>query len=209
VNAMRDVGAVGKNNRNPQQNYSFRGVDDVMAACHPVFVRHKIVMLPKVVDKQVERFYNKNGTQMTVVMLQVEFDFVGPAGDTLTCCTIGEGMDASDKAANKAMSAALKYALVQSLCIPTEELLDESETEHPQVEKEPIIDDDEVSALRDRISGLSDDSKTGLKAWFHENKVPAIDKLPERLYEPVLERLTFFEGLDLLATDKSKETADE
>jgi hypothetical protein len=34
--------------------------------------------------------------------------------------TCGEAMDSADKATNKAMSAAYKYALFQAFCIPTE-----------------------------------------------------------------------------------------
>jgi hypothetical protein len=42
---------------------------------------------------------------------------------------IGEAMDSGDKSANKAMSAAQKYALLQVFCIPTEEPKDtENET---------------------------------------------------------------------------------
>ena len=42
-------------------------------------------------------------------------------------------MDSGDKAANKAMSAAHKYALLQVFCIPTEEPKD-SENEHHEIE---------------------------------------------------------------------------
>ena len=37
---------------------------------------------------------------------------------------IGEGMDSGDKATNKAMAIAYKYACFQTFCIPTEEMKD-------------------------------------------------------------------------------------
>jgi hypothetical protein len=207
---MQDVGAVGKNQTNPQQQYNFRGVDDVMAACHPVFVKHGVLCVPRVVNKTVERWFNKNQTQVTSVMLTVEFDFISSDdGSKVTACTIGEGADFSDKAANKAMSAALKYALVQTLCIPTEALLDESEREHPVVEQIPVIDTEDQQALLLRIKNLSDSAREGLREWFRTNKVPAIEKLPVTSYEDVLDRLVFFEGLDVLSQEQAKEEADE
>jgi hypothetical protein len=59
-----------------------------------------------------------------------EYDFISAEdGSKVTACTYGEGMDTSDKSTNKAMSAALKYAIIQAFSIPTEELLD-SEKDH-------------------------------------------------------------------------------
>ena len=41
--------------------------------------------------------------------------------------TVGEGMDSGDKATNKAMAIAFKYACFQVFCIPTEEMKDPDE----------------------------------------------------------------------------------
>ena len=48
---------------------------------------------------------------------------------------IGEAMDRSDKATNKAMSAAYKYACFQTFCIPTEGDNDADFTTHEVKEK--------------------------------------------------------------------------
>jgi hypothetical protein len=53
-------------------------------------------------------------------MLRVKHTFFAPDGSNVCATTVGEAMDAGDKASNKAMSAAMKYALIQVLCIPTE-----------------------------------------------------------------------------------------
>ena len=54
--------------------------------------------------------------------------------------TLGEGMDSGDKASNKAMAIAYKYALFQVFCIPTEEMTDPDgesyETKH-ETQKKP------------------------------------------------------------------------
>jgi hypothetical protein len=55
------------------------------------------------------------------VTVEAEFDFVSSQdGSKHTVKTYGEAMDSGDKATNKAMSAAYKYAAFQTFCIPTE-----------------------------------------------------------------------------------------
>ena len=55
-----------------------------------------------------------------------------------------EGIDSSDKATNKALSAALKYMLIQTFSIPTEDMTD-SDSEHvPLVSAKEILTKTEV-----------------------------------------------------------------
>jgi hypothetical protein len=55
------------------------------------------------------------------VTVEAEFDFVcAEDGSKHTVKTFGEAMDSGDKATNKAMSAAYKYAAFQAFAIPTE-----------------------------------------------------------------------------------------
>jgi hypothetical protein len=51
-------------------------------------------------------------------------------GSKHTVVTVGEAMDSGDKASNKAMSAAYKYAAFQTFCIPTEGDNDADSTTH-------------------------------------------------------------------------------
>ncbi len=62
---------------------------------------------------------------------------------------LNEGMDSGDKASNKAMSAAHKYALLQVFCIPTEEPKD-SENEHHEIEKK-----NSQSPSRQQVAGMT------------------------------------------------------
>ena len=58
---------------------------------------------------------------MFYVTVEAEFDLVSADdGSKHTIRTFGEAMDSGDKATNKAMSAAFKYAAFQAFCIPTE-----------------------------------------------------------------------------------------
>jgi hypothetical protein len=51
----------------------------------------------------------------------MQFHFYCIDGSNVSTTVIGEAMDSGDKATNKAMSIALKYALLQALLIPTED----------------------------------------------------------------------------------------
>ena len=118
----KDMAAVGisKDRKNQQQGYSFRGIDDVYNTLSPLLAKHGLCILPRVLSREcTERASAKGGTLFNVVV-EVEFDLVADDGSKHTIKTYGEAMDSADKATNKAMSAAYKYAAFQTFAIPTE-----------------------------------------------------------------------------------------
>lgn len=126
---MSEVTAIGKDRVNEQQRFKFRGVDDVMNALAGPFRKHGVFVLPEVREITTEVRQGQNRA-MNAVRLQMAFHFHGPAGDVVTAVTEGEGVDVADKATNKAMAAAFKYALLYAFMIPTEGTLDEGDTDH-------------------------------------------------------------------------------
>jgi hypothetical protein len=118
---MADVQAVGKTGRNESQNFSFRGVDATVNAVGPALRTHGVIVLPRVLSKTYQTFNTRNGALMHEAVLEVEFTFVGPEGDTLVCSAMGESADSGDKATAKAHSVAFRTALLQALCIPTDD----------------------------------------------------------------------------------------
>jgi hypothetical protein len=128
---------ISKDKRNQQQGYSFRGIDDVYNALSPMLAANKLCILPRMIDRElIERVSSKGGA-LFYVTVRAEFDFVSAEdGSKHTVTTYGEAMDSADKATNKAMSAAFKYAAFQAFCIPTEGDNDADSTTHevaPQV----------------------------------------------------------------------------
>lgn len=127
---------IGKNNRNTQQNYKFRGIDDVYNALAPLLAKAKLLVLPRVQNRVVTERETKSGGVLFYVVLDVEFDFVAAAdGSKHTVRVVGEAMDSGDKASNKAMSAAYKYACMEAFCIPTEGDNDADSTTHEPTSK--------------------------------------------------------------------------
>ena len=125
INAvMEEIGAVGKNSRNEKQKYMYRGVDDVMNALNPAFIKHKLFMVPEVVSQKREERQTANEKNLIYSVLSVKYTFYAEDGSSIYTIVPGEGMDSGDKASNKAMSSAFKYACFQVFCIPTEEMKD-------------------------------------------------------------------------------------
>ena len=112
---------ISKSRNNEQQHYKFRGIDDVYNALAPILAKHKLVVIPRILSRAVTERATQKGGVLFYVVVEAEFDFVSAwDGSRVTVRTYGEAMDSGDKATNKAMSAAYKYAAFQTFCIPTE-----------------------------------------------------------------------------------------
>lgn len=113
---------ISKNHRNTQgSGYNFRGIDDVYNALSPLLAVHGLCILPRMISRDCVERASKSGGALFYVTVEAEFDFVcAEDGSKHTVKTFGEAMDSGDKATNKAMSAAYKYAAFQAFAIPTE-----------------------------------------------------------------------------------------
>ena len=116
---MADIGHVGKDKKNTFQNYNFRGIDDVYNCVGPVFVKHGVFIVPSVKSVTVTQVNTTTGKPSTQIVMEIAYRFYAPDGSYVEAVTVGEAMDTGDKAANKAMSDAMKYAVWQTFCIPT------------------------------------------------------------------------------------------
>lgn len=130
---MAETGVVGKEKKNVSQGYQFRGIDDVVAVVQSICAKHGVVVVPHVVEREREMVATKSGGAMASVRLLVDHHFYAADGSFVTARTLGEAMDSGDKASNKAMSAALKYALTETLLIPTYEADRDTEEASPEM----------------------------------------------------------------------------
>lgn len=151
---MADIGAVGKNDVNKSQGFNYRGIDTVMNALNPVMVKHKVFCVPEVLEQSREERTTKGGSLLIYSICKIRFKFYTTDGSCVEAVTIGEGMDSGDKATNKAMSVAFKYACFQVFCIPTEEMADpdsESHEPEPKQDEKPKKTPENKSA-KDKIT---------------------------------------------------------
>lgn len=151
---------VGKDGWNPAQKFKFRGVDAIAAASKKVFEQLDIFVAPYMrfvpdVPQPLKANGDLNGHR---VIIEATYRFYAPDGSYVEAQTIGEGVDSYDKATNKAMSAAFKYALMQVLCIGDPE------------------DDGDASGEPTSTGAPAEASKTPTKARAAtKNEVPADD----------------------------------
>ena len=198
VQAALSKTGIAKDRHNSQgAGYKFRGIDDVYNAVAPLLADHGLVIIPRMLARQCEERQSKNGGALFYVTVEAEFDFVAAAdGSKHTARTFGEAMDSGDKATNKAMSAAYKYACMQAFCIPTEGDNDADKTTHvvapkaapqpaPQAPVETKVGADEIAT----ITKLAKASNTDLANIAKAYGIPSINDLPLTKTAEVVARL--------------------
>lgn len=128
--AMAEGYSIGKNSKNSQQGFMYRGIDAVMNTFQPILSKYKIFVVPTVLEERREDRTTSNGRALIYTVLKIKYTFYAEDSTFVDCVVIGEGMDSGDKSANKAMSVAMKYAMFQIFCIPTEEMIDPDGESH-------------------------------------------------------------------------------
>lgn len=150
---------ISKDRRNQQQGFNFRGIDQVYNALAPALVNHGLLILPRITERTVTERTTQKGGVLFYVVVKAEFDFVSTEdGSIHTVTTYGEAMDSGDKATNKAMSIAYKYAAFQAFCIPTEETAIDADAEvhnvSPQSAEEALKEFADKASLSESIDEL-------------------------------------------------------
>lgn len=220
---------ISKDGNNSAQGYKFRGIDQVYGALSPLLARHGLCVLPRIIEREMhERVTIKewNGQKKESVLFYVtvtaEFDFVSADdGSTHTVRTYGEAMDSGDKATNKAMSAAYKYAALMTFAIPTEGDNDADATTHEvgptkahakpaKAEVRATVDRDTVTqmiALCEALGGnqaqvICDAYKvSALSELNAKQATAAIKRLNEKLAERAAEQETKTQGFGDIDAD--------
>ena len=127
VKRQIDALGVGKDKKTEAgPKYAYRSVDDVINAIEPMLTKAGVITSISYHDVAAEdvSIVNQRGesrnARRIACLQRVKFSHSNDDGviTTLDTEAIGEGLDSGDKAANKAMSIAYKYALGLSLPIP-------------------------------------------------------------------------------------------
>lgn len=117
---MEEVPAITKSDKNTTQGFAYRGIDKVMNAMQPLLAKHKVFIVPECLERNREEKTTSKGGNLIYSILKMKYRFYAEDGSFVEAITVGEGMDSGDKSSNKAMAIAMKYAMFQVFCIPTE-----------------------------------------------------------------------------------------
>jgi hypothetical protein len=132
-----DLGKGGK--------YNFRGIDQAMDAVGAAMREVGLILSSEVVSSEhvidhVPKFYKgqqEGVTAWSTTRVTMRYTFISPQdGSKHVVEGYGVGRDSADKDGSKAMSAAMKYALFQGLCIPVKGMNFDPEDDHPVMETE-------------------------------------------------------------------------
>ncbi len=134
---MKEGYAIAKDKKNPQQGFKYRGIDDVMNTFQPLMASRGIFVVPEVLEATREERQTNKGANLLYSVLKIKYTFYASDGSSVSAVVIGEGMDSGDKASNKAMAVGMKYAMFQTFCIPTEEMVDPDGEVMP--ESKPVL----------------------------------------------------------------------
>ena len=147
---LEETPVISKDKKNAQQGFAYRGIDDVMNTFNPLFAKYHLFIVPEVLEQTREERQTSKGGNLIYSICKVKYKFYAEDGTYIEAIVIGEGMDSGDKATNKAMAIAMKYALFQVFCIPTQD--DPDSTTPPETTPDPkvqLLNEKEAKILHD------------------------------------------------------------
>lgn len=164
---FKELGAVSKTGINQQQGFSFRSMEEITNAVHPLMARHGVFIVPTKVRYERENRTTARGTMQTFSVVTVEYKtYCSESDDTIVMESIGEAADSGDKSIGKAMTYAYKVLLQQLFTICSSERED-PDASSPE-ESTSVVESDEFKELEIKI-GLADTEDKLKEIWF-ENK---------------------------------------
>lgn len=190
---VAELPGIGKDQQasQAQGGYSYRGIEAITKSAAPLFAKYGIVFVPQVQSCEI-REITVNNKPWTDTILTVRYRICGPGGpdDYLEATVVGIGRDNADKGANKALTQAFKYALIQTLCIA--DAKDDNDGTHVERDLPPAVvmaTKAQVDAFNARILDLEDDQRSEFVAWKADQGFPwpwpatALEAMEQKLEE--------------------------
>ncbi len=128
--ANKGITAIAKGQKNQQQGFMYRGIDDLYNDIHKVLADNEIFITTEILKYDIQERTNMKGTTLFTTRAEVKHTYYTTDGSSVSTLLVGEAMDSGDKGMNKAVSIALKYSLMQMFTIPTQEAKDPDAETH-------------------------------------------------------------------------------
>jgi hypothetical protein len=175
----RRIGYVQKRGHNERYNYSYVTAADIAGSVGDILAELGVIVIPSLEEISYEPAGRGEGTRMVRVIMAYTFADAD-TGEEVVATAAGQGLDAGDKAPYKAMTGALKYALLQLFLLATG---DDPEDERldPRLSKPNsgrTINAEQVRDLEKRI----EDTGTDLQRLLAYYKVASLSEMTEFAY---------------------------
>lgn len=134
--ASNEIRPLANDGVNTHQKFRFRSYGMFFNHLQPLLAKYQIGIRCEVVN--FERIAESKGA---TAIATCRYTFTAPDGSEVSTEAVGEGKDFGDKATSKAMTMAIKYALMQKFVVPFEDVKDpDSETveDSKQTKSDPI-----------------------------------------------------------------------
>jgi ERF superfamily protein len=111
-----EIGSINKTERNKEQGFNFRSIEQITGAVRPLFAAEGISVAPRVITSEHSEVISKSGTKGFRAIVHMAYTFTaGSDGSSVETSMLGEAVDYGDKSTSKAVQMAYKYALTQVL----------------------------------------------------------------------------------------------
>ncbi len=135
---------IAKSHIHADERYAYRSIDDVCRRLAPLLARHRLCILPRVIERDMTDAAAGSGGALVRVAVRAAFDIVSARdGSCHSIEAYGEALDADDKATAKAVSAAYKQAVQQAFCVPVEGAEDADTSTHRLATQSDVPDPDQ------------------------------------------------------------------
>jgi hypothetical protein len=180
----RRLGYIRKRGHNERHNYSYVMAADLAGSVGDILAELGIVVIPQLQSISTE---TPRSSTERIARIVMNYRFVDArSGEELTVRVAGEGADTGDKALYKAMTGALKYALLQSFLLASgDDPEDEREDMRNVPGPERPITPEQVCELEARI----EETGTELERVLAYYKVSALSEMTQGSYRRALELL--------------------
>jgi len=167
-----------------RHNYSYVMAADLAGAVGDILAELGVVMIPQLQSISTE---TPRSSSERIARIVMNYRFVDTkSGEELTVRVAGEGADPGDKAPYKAMTGALKYALLQSFLLASgDDPEDERGNSRSAPASERIITTEEAHELR----RLIEETGTELERVLTYYRITALSEMTEASYRRALELL--------------------
>jgi hypothetical protein len=189
----RRLAYVQKRGHNERKNYNYVTAADIAGAVGDILAELGVVVVPRLesISHEPSRMGKSEVEHVARVVMAYTFMDVDTA-EEITVKVAGEGLDAGDKAPYKAMTGALKYALLQSFLLATGDDPEEertnpanhSSTSHEH-RSEPLVAPEEIRELRQ----LVEDTGTELERVLAYYRLPSLEQMTQGTYRRAIELL--------------------
>ena len=180
----RRLGYVQKRGHNERHNYSYVTAADLAGSVGDILAELGVVVIPQLQSISTE---TPRSSSERIARIIMNYRFVdAESGEELNVRVAGEGADPGDKAPYKAMTGALKYALLQSFLLATgDDPEDEHSNSRAALGAERVITPEQVRELQ----GLIEETGTELERVLAYYRVSALGEMTESSYRRALELL--------------------